>query len=152
MKRKKKSNQDIYAYCSLLFKYRPRTEEEIRRRCREKGYDDEIIEKMIEELYGIKMLDDFRFSKMYIEDGLRLKTKGLFRLEMELSDLGVSKENIRQAIEEVDEEEIIDVLKRDFERNCKNKPEKWHQRMYRRGFKTKRIVDVINSFKDNNFD
>ena len=152
MKKVKESNKDIYAYCSLLFKYRPRTEDEIRRRCREKGYDEAIIEKTIKELYALKMLDDFRFSKMYIEDGLKLKTKGLFRLERELSDLGVSKENIRRATEEVEEEEILDVLKSDFERNCRNKPEKWQRRMYRRGFKTKRIMDVINSFKDNNFD
>jgi SOS response regulatory protein OraA/RecX len=98
------------------------------------------------------MLDDLRFSKMYIEDGLKLKSKGLFRLERELNDLGVSQDQIRQAIEAVDEEEILDVLKRDYQRNCKNNPERWQRRMYRRGFQTKRIIEVMKTLKDNNFD
>ncbi len=149
---KRENRQDISQYCALLFKYRPRTEDEIRKRCLEKGYDEETVEQTIEELYVLNLLDDLRFSKMYIEDGLRLKTKGLFRLEMELSDLGVSKENIKQAIDEVDEEEIFEVLRRDFQRNSKNDSEKWQRRMYRRGFQMKRIIDVVNSFKDNNFD
>lgn len=149
---KRENRQDISQYCSLLFKYRPRTEDEIRKRCLEKGYDEETVEQTIEELYVLNLLDDLRFSKMYIEDGLRLKTKGLFRLEMELSDLGVSKENIKQVIDEVDEEEIYEVLRRDFQKNSKNDSEKWQRRMYRRGFQMKRIIDVVNSFKDNNFD
>ncbi|MDN5359431.1 MAG: regulatory protein [Thermotogaceae bacterium] len=149
---KKKNKQDIHQYCSLLFKYRPRTEKEIRQRCQEKGFDEEQIEKTIDELYSLKMLDDLRFSKMYIEDGLKLKSKGLFRLERELNDLGVSQDQIRQAIEAVDEEEILDVLKRDYQRNCKNNPERWQRRMYRRGFQTKRIIEVMKTLKDNNFD
>jgi len=149
---KGENSQDIFQYCSLLFKYRPRTEEEIRKRCLEKGFDEDIVEQTIEELYTFNLLDDLRFSKMYIDDGLRLKTKGLFRLEMELSDLGVSADNIKQAIDEVDEEEVYEVLKRDFQRNSKDNPDKWQRRMYRRGFQMKRIKDVINAFKDNNFD
>jgi regulatory protein len=149
---KKKNKQDIHQYCSLLFKYRPRTEKEIQQRCQEKGFDEEQIEKTIDELYSLKMLDDLRFSKMYIEDGLKLKSKGLFRLERELNDLGVSQDQIRQAIEAVDEEEILDVLKRDYQRNCKNNPERWQRRMYRRGFQTKRIIEVMKTLKDNNFD
>jgi regulatory protein len=149
---KKKNKQDIHQYCSLLFKHRPRTEKEIRQRCQEKGFDEEQIEKTIDELYSLKMLDDLRFSKMYIEDGLKLKSKGLFRLERELNDLGVSQDQIRQAIEAVDEEEILDVLKRDYQRNCKNNPERWQRRMYRRGFQTKRIIEVMKTLKDNNFD
>ena len=149
---KKGNKQDIQQYCSLLFKYRPRTEEEIRVRCREKGFDEEQIEKIIDELYTLKMLDDLRFAKMYIDDGLNLKTKGLFRLERELSTLGVSQEKIKQAVEEVNEEEILNVLKQDYKRNCKNKPEKWQRRMYRRGFQQKRIIEIVRDFKDNNFD
>lgn len=149
---KRENKLDIHQYCSLLFKYRPRTEKEIRQRCSEKGFDQELIEKTIDELYTLRMLDDLRFSKMYIEDGLKLKTKGLYRLEKELSDLGVQKEKIRQAVEEVDEDEILDVLKDDYERNCKNNPEKWQRRMYRRGFQTKRIIEVLKDFKENNYD
>ncbi len=149
---KRKNKQDIHQYCSLLFKYRPRTEKEIRKRCQEKGFDEEQIEATIDELYTLKMLDDLRFSKMYIEDGLKLKSKGLFKLERELNDLGVTKDKIQQAIEAVDEEEILDVLKRDYQRNCKNNPERWQRRMYRRGFQTKRIIEVMKAFKDNNFD
>jgi SOS response regulatory protein OraA/RecX len=73
-------------------------------------------------------------------------------LERELNDLGVSQDQIRQAIEAVDEEEILDVLKRDYQRNCKNNPERWQRRMYRRGFQTKRIIEVMKTLKDNNFD
>jgi len=152
MRRESKKERDIYQYCSLLFKYRPRTEAEIRQRCKEKGFDDETIEKAVNELYTLKMLDDLRFSKMYIEDGLKLKIKGLFRLERELFELGVPQEKIRQAIAEVDEEEINEVLKRDYQKNCRNNPEKWQRRMYRRGFQAKQIFEVMKVFKDNNFD
>lgn len=149
---KRNHKPDIHQYCSLLFKYRPRTEKEIRNRCREKGFDEETIETTIDELYTLKMLDDLRFSKMYVEDGLKLKSKGLFRLERELNDLGVSKDNIRQALESVEEEEILEVLRQDYERNGKNNPEKWQRRMYRRGFETKRIIEVLKAIKDNNDD
>ncbi len=152
MKKESKQERDIYQYCSLLFKYRPRTEEEIRKRCKEKGFDNETIEDAVNELYALKMLDDLRFSKMYVEDGLKLKTKGLFRLERELSDLGVPQEKIQQALEEVDEEEIHEVLKMDYRKNCRNNPEKWQRRMYRRGFQAKQIIEVMKAFKDNNFD
>jgi len=149
---KRKNKPDIHQYCSLLFKYRPRTQREIRNRCREKGFDEEMIEKTIEELYTLKMLDDLRFSKMYVEDGLKLKSKGLFRLERELTDLGVSKDIIQQALEDVEEEEILEVLRQDYKRNSKNNPEKWRRRMYRRGFETKRIMKVMKAIKDNNDD
>ncbi|MFW6263609.1 MAG: regulatory protein RecX, partial [Thermotogota bacterium] len=129
-----------------------RTEKEIRQRCSEKGFDEEIIEQTVDELYNLNMLDDLRFSRMYIEDGLKLKTKGLFRLERELFDLGVSSDKIKQAIEEVDETDIMDVLKRDYQKNCKNNPEKWQRRMYQRGFQANRIIRVLKFFKDDNFD
>lgn len=149
---KQKNHKDIQRYCSLLFKYRPRTEREIRIRCAEKGFDAEEIEEMIEQLYELKMLDDLRFAKMYIEDGLRLKTKGPMLLGIELAKLGISKEQIHDAIDEISEEEIDTILKSDFERNGVKNPDKWRNRMYRRGFKARRIIEMINSFKDNNLD
>lgn len=111
---KQKKNKSIENYCSLLFKYRPRTEQEIRKKCLEKGFESEEIELFIGELYRLKLLDDLRFSRMYIDDGIRLKVKGKFILTQELRALGVARDLIEEAFEGVEREEYLLALDDDF--------------------------------------
>jgi regulatory protein len=147
-----KKNKSIENYCSLLFKYRPRTEYEIRTKCLEKGYEVEEIESFIKELYRLRLLDDLRFSKMYIDDGIRLKVKGKFILSQELKRLGVSRETIDEAFEEVDEEDYMKALRDDFKKRGFKDSEKWKRRMLRRGFGLRKIIEVIENFNADNFD
>jgi SOS response regulatory protein OraA/RecX len=149
-KKKKKKNKSIENYCSILFKYRPRTEHEIRKKCLEKGFESKEIENFIEELYGLRLLDDLRFSKMYIDDGIRLKVKGKYLLVQELRTLGVSRETVEKAFNDLNYEEVDKALREDYRRRGFKDSEKWKRRMLRRGFELRKIIEVINDFNDSN--
>jgi len=137
---------EMERYCSTLFKYRPRTEAEIRRRFRRKGFDERLTEDFIAHLYDLDMLNDLRFSEMYIEDGISLKKKGPLLLKEELiKKLGVSPETAEEALSSVPHEEITAILKKDLEKRPVNDIEKWKKKMYRRGFSIGQIREAIEN-------
>ncbi len=137
---------EMERYCSTLFRYRPRTEAEIRRRFRKKGFDENLTEDFIEHLYELDMLNDLRFCEMYIEDGIRLKKKGPLLLKEELiKKLGVNPETAEEALNSVPEEEITTVLKDDLKRGAISDLQKWKKKMYRRGFSIGQINTAIET-------
>ena len=81
--------------------YRPRTEKEIRSKLREKEFGDEEIEKTLASLHTLGYINDEEFARSYIRNQLALRPKGTLVLKQKLLLLGVAKETIDTALNEV---------------------------------------------------
>ena len=83
-----------------LLSYRPRAEQELRRRLRSKDFPHALVESCLRLLEEQRLIDDHAFASAYVRSRIRLKPRGRFRLTQELRQKGVSAEIAEQAIEE----------------------------------------------------
>lgn len=100
--------QDARERAVSLLMVRDRSRHELKTRLRKMGYDEDIAEKVVEDLAAIGYVDDSRFVLKYATD--RLKTKALSKkaLIYELEQKGIDRDLIESALKdfEQDEEEI----------------------------------------------
>lgn len=97
---KEKELEDARSYLRLLLKYRPRTEEELRDRLREKDYSPEVVEDVVDWALKKDMVDDELFAEYFVEDRLQNKPMGRSGLYKELLDHGVEKEIAKEVLNE----------------------------------------------------
>jgi len=117
---KETQNQSRVKYSSLnyslwLLGKRAYSEKQIREKLAKKEYPTEEIEATVKKLRDLKFLDDLEFARNFIRQATSSKPKGKYRLTMELSQKGVAKDLIEQAISEnlTDESKLaLDTLKR----------------------------------------
>jgi regulatory protein len=139
---------EIRKYITVLFKFRIRTEEEIRTRCHEKGFSVECIEEVVIELKEERIIDDERFVEMYLYEGLTLKKKGLYVLRTELTHLGISTELVKDKWTVLKQKENIpELLTNWIEKEKTYIPEKWKLKMVRRGFEMEDIIEAMRLFE-----
>ena len=150
---------DPFRYVQLLLKYRPRSEHEIRKRLKIRGYGIEEIEKVILKLSRLDLIDDFSFAKYWINYRLAFNPKSRFYIEMELKKKGVSDEVIKEAFEtfkNIDDKELACRL---FEKKVKSlakvKDEQVKRRrvyayLLRRGFRYGLIKELMQGLFRNN--
>ncbi|MDR3090858.1 MAG: regulatory protein RecX [Clostridiales bacterium] len=102
-----KANAAAMRYLS----YRDRSEGETRLYLSEKGFGEDVINKLIRFLRKYKYLDDAAFASRYAADSFNLKGFGNRKIAFELARKGVRRELIAPAIEEalesVDLQEVI---------------------------------------------
>ncbi len=96
----------IEAAYSLL-DTRMRTCAEVERKLKEKGYDEEEILEAVNELTGMRYLDDYQYALRYYEYN-REKRRGSGRAARELAEKGVDAETIRYAREDFLYSEKVD--------------------------------------------
>jgi regulatory protein len=88
-----------------LLSYRPRSEQEIRRRLQRKGFSEDAIENAVQRLLRAKLLDDEAFARYWISNREQFRPRGQYALRQELWRKGVSSRIIDSLLEEVDEAE-----------------------------------------------
>lgn len=137
----------------VLLSYRPRTEQELRRRLREKEFPEEVVEECLAGLEGIGLVDDSAFATVFVRDRVRFKPRGRRRLAQELRAKGVDMDTAHEAITGVFED--AEVSETDLAREAAAKwspkagedPMKAKQRFYafmaRRGFGSEAIREVM---------
>lgn len=88
--------------------HRPRSIEETRRRLKEKGFDNAVIETTLQKLIDQRWLDDLDFSRQWIENRNTFRPRSDRLLSYELRQKGVAENIITQALEEYggDENEL----------------------------------------------
>jgi regulatory protein len=84
-------------YAFLLLSYRSRSSQEIRERLLKKGYENEVIEEVVEKLKGLGYLDDYTFAREWVEKRLREK-RGRRLIRQELLQRGLKEEVVEDAI------------------------------------------------------
>lgn len=100
---RKTALEAAYAYLAN----RMRTTEELRRHLKDKGYEDGEVTDAVNELIGMRYLDDYAFALRYYEYN-REKRRGVRRAERELAEKGVDRQTIRFAKEDFLYEQQVD--------------------------------------------
>ena len=108
MKNKEKDNKKsaFEAACSYLAS-RMRTTGEVRKHLEGKEYPDDEITEAINDLIGMRYLDDYLFALRYYEYN-REKKRGVLRAERELAEKGIDRETIANAREDFLYENKVD--------------------------------------------
>ena len=94
-KNKKTAVEAAYSFVAA----RMRTTEEVRRHLESRAYNDEEIAGAVNELIGMRYLDDYQFALRYYEYNHE-KKRGVLRAERELREKGVDKETAQHAKED----------------------------------------------------
>ena len=92
---KKTAVETAYAFLAA----RMRTTEEVRRHLESRGYDPDEINDAVNELIGMRYLDDYLFALRYYEYNHE-KKRGALRAERELMDKGIDRDTVRNAKED----------------------------------------------------
>lgn len=86
-----------------LISRRPRSTVEIERHLRNKGYDEQVIDQVVNRLTAVELLDDAAFAAYWVEQRETFKPRSRLALRQELMQKGVSRTIIDAALEEIDE-------------------------------------------------
>ncbi len=100
---KKTALETAYAYLAS----RMRTSAEVRKHLESKEYPDTEITEAINDLIGLRYLDDYLYALRYYEYN-REKKRGVLRAERELLEKGVDKDTARNAKEDFLYEQKVD--------------------------------------------
>jgi regulatory protein len=95
-----------YLQALKLLNYRQRSAKEVRRNLAEHGYGEEVIQESISRLERSGLIDDRRFAQNWVENRSEFRPRGRRALKMELYQRGLEEEEINQALESLDEEEL----------------------------------------------
>lgn len=101
-------DHDAYKHCLDVayryLNYRPRSEEEIKKRLQGRGFSIEVVEKTIEKLKEQDLINDLAFAEFWKEARLSNKPKSRRLIIKELSEKKVENDIIRQVTESIDDE------------------------------------------------
>lgn len=77
---------------------RPRSIDEVRRRLRDAGYREELVEGAIDRLVDLGILDDEAFARSWVESRDRARPRGARALRDELGRKGVARADVEAAL------------------------------------------------------
>jgi regulatory protein len=108
----------VYQKALHTISYRQRSEAEVKEKLKTKGYDDGIVERVIERLRINGMVGDAAFARDWIENRTAFRPRSKKHLSLELRQKGISEDIIQDAIEvsEVDEDGLALQLARNYGR------------------------------------
>jgi regulatory protein len=130
-------------YALKLLKFRSRSENELRKRMKRKGFDDseivEVIEKLKQYGYLNEIEDAINYVKIKCEKGWSKK-----RIYLGLLIRGYNEQIINEALNNYEKDVVIEKLKREMRRKHLNK-EKLTKLLKSRGFEWDIIKEVIKN-------
>lgn len=95
----------VYERATTLIAHRPRSETEVRQRLERQDVTPAVIERVIERLMAVGLLDDAEFARLWVENRETFRPRSQQMLRYELQRKGLDQETIAQALDQVDEEE-----------------------------------------------
>ncbi len=84
--------------------YRPRSEAEVRQRLRRRGFDGQVVDKVITGLKERKLIDDVAFAQYWRDNRLSFKPRSRRAIKLELRQKGVAAETASEVVEDLDDE------------------------------------------------
>lgn len=103
-------NQDArakaYNQAIRFLSFRWRSQMEIERHLRGKGYPPDVIAETVERLQHEKYLDDEAFARFWLADRERFRPRGQQALTYELKQKGIAAEVIETVLADLDESEL----------------------------------------------
>ena len=112
MSPRKSAEQDFSAEAAFergltLLEYRPRTVQQMYRALLQRGFGEAEAEDAVARLVRIGYLNDTLYAQDFVQSTLR-KGQGMRKACWELRARGVQDETVRQAVEEIDEQDEFD--------------------------------------------
>ena len=101
---KEPTSEDVHEAALRLLSYRPRGEQELRRRL-SRSYSAAMVEDTLAHLKGKGLLDDAAFSQFWRESRERHRPRGAAVIRWELLRMGVQREVAEESLEGIDEED-----------------------------------------------
>ena len=134
--------------------YRARSRRELERHLRRRGYEPSLVDRVLCRCERLDLLDDLSFATAFTRDRIRLRPRGVARLESELLARGVAREDARECIraafaeEEVSELDLLESsARRRWTRLAATKPGTARRRLYaylvRAGFPRDEVSRVV---------
>ncbi|WP_129044625.1 recombination regulator RecX [Companilactobacillus metriopterae] len=132
--------------------YQLRTEFELKKYLKEKEYDLDTIDEVLERLRSLHYVDDDNYAKTYIHSQLNTSNNGPKIMEQKLIQKGVSKFVIEDQLAEIDQdiliENAVDFAKKQIKKSRKNSfsnmQQKIKQTLYQKGFSNEIIDEAIS--------
>jgi regulatory protein len=84
--------------------HRPRSEQEVRQRLTRHGYPDEIVDRVVEKLRGLDLIDDAAFAQYWVEQRQTHRPRGARLIKVELRQKGLAADLASEAVSGLDDE------------------------------------------------
>ena len=85
--------------------YRPRSEAEVRKRLRRRGFDGEVVDKVIIGLKERRLIDDVAFAHYWRDNRLSFRPRSRRLIKLELRQKGVATETANEVVADLDDED-----------------------------------------------
>jgi regulatory protein len=95
-----------YAHAIRFLGFRARSQAEMARYLRDKGYSAEVADEIVGRLVNEQYLDDEAFARFWLEDRERFRPRGQSALRYELRQKGIADEVIDTVLADLDEDEL----------------------------------------------
>jgi len=137
------------AYALMLLGYRERSLREIRMRMRRRGYEEKLIDRVVNYLKDRNLINDKRFAQLWAESRIK-KGYGSWRIKSEFEQKGVDREMTDEILKDlysgIDEVQVaLDLVKK--KRWLLKEPQRLTERvsslLRRRGFSFEVISNVV---------
>jgi regulatory protein len=86
-----------------FIEYRPRSIAETRQHLLKKEYPEDVVERVIERLTAVELLNDAAFARYWVEQRQTFKPRSQLAIQQELRQKGVERQAIDAALDGVDE-------------------------------------------------
>lgn len=86
-----------------FIEYRPRSRSETRQHLRKKEYPEAVVERVLERLEAVELLNDRKFAQYWVEQRETFKPRSKMALQQELRQKGIARDIIEEAVAQVDE-------------------------------------------------
>jgi regulatory protein len=86
-----------------FIEYRPRSTAETRQHLLKKEYPEDVVERVIERLTAVELLNDAAFASYWVEQRQTFKPRSQLAIQQELRQKGVERQAIDDALQSVDE-------------------------------------------------
>jgi regulatory protein len=86
-----------------FIEYRPRSIAETRQHLQKKAYPEDVIERVLDRLAAVELLNDAAFSRYWVEQREAFKPRSKMALQQELRQKGIDRSLIETAVAELDE-------------------------------------------------
>ena len=135
-------------YCA----YQERCHKEVRQKLQEMNMIPEAIDVIMVHLIKHNFLNEERFAKAFVRGKFYIKKWGKYRLTLELKKKDISKTNINQAINEIDDENYYktfnDLAKKQVlsltDKNKLKKRKKLADYLLYRGWESQLVYEKVN--------
>jgi len=141
--------QKIRERALRILHYRKRSVQELKTRLTKVGFDNDLIQQVIEEFLRDSTLNDEDFAEAFVADYTNLKPKGNIFISRELAKRGIDQKVIKKVISIRDEKQMVmDFLQKKLAHFSAKNPkdrQKILRRLLSRGFTPGVVYDILNS-------